>query len=212
MSVRVGAGISTTPDPLTGATEAAGQAAAGLDGRPADLALVFAGGAHLAAPEATLEGVHEAIRPGSLIGCGAGGRARRRRGAGRRSWSQAPRWRCGRRRWTAARRIPSKPRWWATTRIRRWRACRELEGDSGVIMLSDPYSLPDRCRARRSWPSGARACRCSAACRAPAPSTGAAALFLGDEVLDDGRGRRAASTASRCCRASRRAPRRSGAS
>jgi small ligand-binding sensory domain FIST len=29
--------------------------------------------AHLAAPEATLEGVHEALAPPVLVGCGAGG-------------------------------------------------------------------------------------------------------------------------------------------
>jgi small ligand-binding sensory domain FIST len=34
---------------------------------------VFACGAHLAAPEATLEGVHEALAPAGLVGCGAGG-------------------------------------------------------------------------------------------------------------------------------------------
>jgi small ligand-binding sensory domain FIST len=38
-----------------------------------ELAVVFASGAHLVVPEATLEGVHAAISPGSLIGCGAGG-------------------------------------------------------------------------------------------------------------------------------------------
>ncbi len=35
--------------------------------------LVFCSGGHLAAPEATLEGVHEALAPGTLVGCGAGG-------------------------------------------------------------------------------------------------------------------------------------------
>ena len=35
--------------------------------------LVFATGAHLASPEATLEGVREALEPDVLIGCGAGG-------------------------------------------------------------------------------------------------------------------------------------------
>ena len=41
--------------------------------RPCDLVVVFASGAHLAAPEATLEGVHEALAPAALVGCGAGG-------------------------------------------------------------------------------------------------------------------------------------------
>lgn len=48
-------------------------AAGALGGADADLAIVFAAGAHLAAPEATLEGVHDAIAPSALIGCGAGG-------------------------------------------------------------------------------------------------------------------------------------------
>ena len=38
-----------------------------------DLAVVFASGTHLASPEATLEGVHDALAPDVLIGCGAGG-------------------------------------------------------------------------------------------------------------------------------------------
>ncbi len=71
--MRAGAGISTHPDPLAGAIEAARAAADGLDGEPADLAVVFAAGAHLAAPEATLQGVHDALAPEALIGCGAGG-------------------------------------------------------------------------------------------------------------------------------------------
>jgi small ligand-binding sensory domain FIST len=71
--VRVGAGISTDGDPLVGATEAARAAADALGGEPADLTVVFAAGAHLAAPEATLQGVHAELEPGALIGCGAGG-------------------------------------------------------------------------------------------------------------------------------------------
>ena len=73
MSVRVAAAISTALDPLAGATEAARAAAIGLEGAEADIAVVFASGAHLAAPEATLEGVHAELAPEALIGCGAGG-------------------------------------------------------------------------------------------------------------------------------------------
>jgi small ligand-binding sensory domain FIST len=40
---------------------------------PADLAVVFASGSHLIAPEATLEGVYGELSPAALIGCGAGG-------------------------------------------------------------------------------------------------------------------------------------------
>jgi small ligand-binding sensory domain FIST len=73
VSVSVGAGISTSPDPLAAATEAARTAADTLAGDQVDLAVVFATGAHLVAPEATLEGVHDALAPEALIGCGAGG-------------------------------------------------------------------------------------------------------------------------------------------
>ena len=71
--MRAGAGISTDRDPLAGAAQAARAAADALRGKPADLAVVFAAGAHLAAPEATLQGVHQELVPETLIGCGAGG-------------------------------------------------------------------------------------------------------------------------------------------
>jgi small ligand-binding sensory domain FIST len=73
MPVRIGTGLSTAPDPRAAALEAAGRAAAGLDGAPCDLATVFASGAYLGAAEATLEAVHEVLAPDALIGCGAGG-------------------------------------------------------------------------------------------------------------------------------------------
>jgi small ligand-binding sensory domain FIST len=73
VSVRIGSGLSTGPDPRVAAIEAGQQARAALGGGHADVALVFASGAHLAAPEATLEGVHEALAPPVLAGCGAGG-------------------------------------------------------------------------------------------------------------------------------------------
>src|SRR5215210_7088520 len=73
MGVRIGSGLSTEPDARFGAAEAAAAARDALGGRECDLAVVFASGAHLAAPEATLEGVHEALLPAQVVGCGAGG-------------------------------------------------------------------------------------------------------------------------------------------
>src|SRR4051795_7100175 len=73
MGVRIGTGISTHEDPRVGAIEAAQAAGAGLEGASADLVVVFASGGHMESPESTLEGVHEALRPGALVGCGAGG-------------------------------------------------------------------------------------------------------------------------------------------
>ena len=73
MAIRIGVGLSRTHDARVGAIDAAQDAAARLAGERADIAVVFACGAHLAAPEAVLEGVHEALRPAQLVGCGASG-------------------------------------------------------------------------------------------------------------------------------------------
>jgi small ligand-binding sensory domain FIST len=73
VSVRIGCGLSTGLDPRVAAIEAGQQARAALAGTQADVACVFVSGAHLAAPEATLEGVYEALAPPVLAGCGAGG-------------------------------------------------------------------------------------------------------------------------------------------
>jgi small ligand-binding sensory domain FIST len=73
MSVRIGTGLSTAGDPRDAALEAGAAARVGLGGAACDLALVFASGTHLAAPEATLEAVRDALDPEALIGCGAGG-------------------------------------------------------------------------------------------------------------------------------------------
>ena len=73
MGVRIGSGLSTEADARFGAAEAAAAARDALGGRPCDLAVVAFSGAHLAAPEATLEGIHEALAPAELVGCGADG-------------------------------------------------------------------------------------------------------------------------------------------
>ena len=73
MNVRIGCGLSTTGDARLGAIEAAQAAGAGLGGERAQLALTFVSGAHLAAPEATLEGVAEALAVDAVVGCGAAG-------------------------------------------------------------------------------------------------------------------------------------------
>ena len=73
VSVHIATGLSTTPDARAGALEAASAAARGLGERSCDLVVLFASGAHLTAPEATLAAVHEMLDPTALIGCGAGG-------------------------------------------------------------------------------------------------------------------------------------------
>ena len=71
--MRIACGLSTAANPRAGAVEAAAKVATELADATVDLAVVFASGAHLAAPEATLAGVHEALAPDVLVGCGAGG-------------------------------------------------------------------------------------------------------------------------------------------
>ncbi len=73
MTVRIGTGLSRAHDPREGALEAGAIARSGLGGEPCDLAILFASGTHLGAPEVTLEAIHEALAPTDLIGCGAGG-------------------------------------------------------------------------------------------------------------------------------------------
>ena len=73
MTVHIGSGLAIGGDARGAAVEAALHAREGLDGERADLAVVFVAGAHVAAAVATLEGVHEALAPEALVGCGAGG-------------------------------------------------------------------------------------------------------------------------------------------
>jgi small ligand-binding sensory domain FIST len=71
--VRAGSGLSAHADPARAGAEAAALAAAALDGRPSDLAVVFASGRNLSLPERLLDGIHDQLAPAVLIGCGAGG-------------------------------------------------------------------------------------------------------------------------------------------
>jgi len=73
VGVRIGCGLSTEPVRRGSALQAAAAARDGLAGGSADVALVFAAGAHLAAPEAMLQAVHDVLAPDALVGCGAGG-------------------------------------------------------------------------------------------------------------------------------------------
>src|SRR5690242_18428317 len=73
MPAVIGTGVSEGIVPRDAAIQASIAARQTLRGLPVDVAVVFATGAHLAEPQATLEGVHEALAPATLIGCGAGG-------------------------------------------------------------------------------------------------------------------------------------------
>ncbi|MBE2315312.1 FIST C-terminal domain-containing protein [Solirubrobacter sp. CPCC 204708] len=73
MSVRIGTGLSRLGQPRAAALDAASAAAAELGVARCDLAVVFASGTVLGAPELVLEAVHEILQPDGVIGCGAGG-------------------------------------------------------------------------------------------------------------------------------------------
>ncbi len=132
-------------DARVGAIEASRAAAEGLAGERADIAVVFACGAHLAAPEAVLEGVHEALRPAQLVGCGASGvlaaGAEVEEGTAIAVWAAAladgavhdiPRQRAADRR----RAIATPPRRPAEPTFSRSSA-----GASGAIVFPDPYTF-----------------------------------------------------------------------
>ncbi len=180
MSTRIGTGISTEHDPLEAGVEAARAAAEALGGAPADLALVFASGTHLVAPEATLEGVHGALAPRALVGCGAGGVL-----GGGRELEQGTAVAV----WAAAFDDGDATPFHATVvgdepeyEIEGLPA---LDGSSGVLLLTDPYSFPTD------------AVLDAIAVQSPAVSVlggiasartaaGDAALFFGDAVCDGG--------------------------
>jgi small ligand-binding sensory domain FIST len=72
VSASVSVGISDALDPVEAFSDATAQARAGLTGE-CDLCLVFCGASHLGLAGQVLEVVGSELRPGHLIGCGAGG-------------------------------------------------------------------------------------------------------------------------------------------
>src|SRR5215212_43385 len=72
MPTRIAVGISESFDPVEAFSEAAREAARGLDG-PCDLCVLFAGPPHLGHAKWLLSAVHDELGPANLIGCGASG-------------------------------------------------------------------------------------------------------------------------------------------
>jgi small ligand-binding sensory domain FIST len=179
--MKVGAGMSLEHDPLQAGVAAARAAAAALDTGSVDLALVFASGSHLVAPEATLEGIHTVIAPNALIGCGAGGVL------------------------SAGREVESG------TALAVWAAAFEgagsalafhatlgedeleegiiglppVAGASGVIMLSDPYTFPTD-SALSVLSDEAPAVPVLGGIASARIAEGGGALFMGEEVCEGG--------------------------
>ncbi|MGI8800730.1 MAG: FIST signal transduction protein [Solirubrobacteraceae bacterium] len=141
MGIRIGCGLSTLSDAREGAHAAARAAVAQLDGEPVDLAVVFASGSHLAAPETTLEGVHEACDPARLIGCGAAGVL-----GGEQEIEDATAVAV----WLACLGEGSVTTFHATSSTDgEFQGVPDLAGASGVILLPDPYSFATDLLLRR---------------------------------------------------------------
>jgi small ligand-binding sensory domain FIST len=135
--MRVATGLADDLDPRAGAALAAREAAQRLGVAEADLALVFASGAHLAAPEETLAAVQAELAPAVLIGCGAGGVL----GSGRELEGGT-----GVTVWAAALEGGEARAFHATVRrdgdVSVLDGMPEIGSDAALIMLSDPYSFP----------------------------------------------------------------------
>jgi small ligand-binding sensory domain FIST len=118
--------------------DAGAAAASSLGGAPADLAVVFASGHHLVNPEALLDGVHEALRPRSLIGCGAqgvlGGARELETGTAASVWAVD---------FGGAGEASAFHATLETDGVDAWlEDLPELDGSGGAIVLADPYSFP----------------------------------------------------------------------
>ena len=179
--VKVGAGISTEHDPHTAGVEAASMAAEQLDRAPADLAMVFASGSHLAAPEATLEAVDSVLSAGALIGCAAGGVLATGRelesGNGLAVWAASL---AG-----EGRAIPFHASLDDDGAEQTISGLPALGHSSGVIMLADPYSFPtDAVLTLLS--DDAPAVPVLGGISSARMQDGRAALFAGDEVWESG--------------------------
>jgi small ligand-binding sensory domain FIST len=203
MSIKIGTGVSTEHDPFQSGTAAARSAAAELGGERADLVLVFASGSNLVAPEATLEAVHAELAPKALIGCGAGGVLGRGRelegGTALAVWAgvfgdggeatpfhatlagettsghgslagEAP---------PGGVEVPGQEPEHIIAGLP------SLEGSSGMLMLSDPYSFPTD--VALDWlAQDAPAVPVLGGIASARTATGDGALFIDDRVCDEG--------------------------
>jgi small ligand-binding sensory domain FIST len=179
MTVTIGAAVSTAHDPLAAATEAAAQAGRALDG-DVDLALVFASGAHLTVPEATLEGVRDAVAPATLVGCGAGGvlGGRRELESGTAVAVWAASLGDGRARSFHARVVGEEGQ-------EMLEGLPELASDGALILLSDPHSFPTD-SVLTGLADAAPGIPVLGGLASARTADGSGALFIDDEVREHG--------------------------
>jgi small ligand-binding sensory domain FIST len=181
MGVRIGSGLSTEPDARFGAAEAAATARDALGGRACDIAVVFASGAHLAAPEATLEGTHDALAPAELVGCGAAGVIGEMREVEHGTAVSV---------WAAALDGGEATPFHAAVEVLDdgrgvLDGMPELDGAAGALMLADPFTFPTDAVLRELSSSAPMLPLLGglASARSPDAET---PLLLGDEVVTSG--------------------------
>ena len=181
MPVRIGTGLSTSPDQRAGALEATLSARDGLAGAPCDLAVVFASGSHLAAPEAVLEAVHEELNPGQLVGCAAGGVIGARREVEEGTAVVV---------WGATLDGGSASTFHAIVEELEegqgaLAGMPELDGADGAILLADPATFPTDA-VLRFLSESAPAVPVVGGLASARTLGGGTALFLGEDVVDEG--------------------------
>src|SRR5918998_6271928 len=181
MPVHIGTGLSTSPDQRAGALEAALSARDGLTGEGCDLAVVFASGTHLSAPEAVLEAVHEALEPAALVGCAAGGVIGARREVEDGTALSV---------WAAHLDGGTATSFHALVEeieegTGALAGMPELDGADGAILLADPATFPTEA-VLRCLSESAPAVPLVGGLASARTAGGGTALFLGDEVHDEG--------------------------
>jgi small ligand-binding sensory domain FIST len=179
LSARAGSGLSTRPDPLAAAVEAARAAAAELDRGEVDLAVVFASGTNLRAPEAVLEGVRGVLAPRALGGCAAGGVL----GAGRELENES-----AVAVWAARFTGTGEAQTFHLTMADDGETVvgiPPLDGASGLIMLTDPYSFSPEA-ALGQLTAGAPAVPVLGGLASARTPSGGSALFIDDRVCEEG--------------------------
>jgi small ligand-binding sensory domain FIST len=181
MGVHIGTGLSTSPDPRSGALEAGLAARAGLSGEDCDLAIVFASGSHLVAPEAVLEAVQEALAPGELVGCAAGGVI----GAHREveDGVAVAVWAASLGEGTATTFHATVEELEAGTGA--LAGMLDLDGAAGAILLADPATFPTDA-VLRFLSEAVPAVPLIGGLASARTDDGGTALFLGDEVVEEG--------------------------
>lgn len=179
--IQIGTGVSTEHDPREAGAAAARAAAEGLDGAPPDLALVFASGSHLVAPESTLEGIRDVLAPAELVGCGAGGVL----GHGREHESGTALVVWAASLGDGGETMPFHAALTDEDSEATVIGLPDLDGSSGLLMFSDPYSFPTEA-VLEFLAAQAPAVPVLGGLSSARTIAGDAALFFGEEVREDG--------------------------